>query len=74
MEYTVSVIVEKEDKWYVSHCIDLGVSSQGKTVEEALSNIKEAVGLYLEHAEPEELAHLRKVQKEAPIVTTISVS
>lgn len=32
-------------------CTDLGVASQGETVEEALQNIKEAVELYLETAE-----------------------
>ena len=74
MGYKVSIIVEKENDWYVSHCIELGVSSQGKTVEEAIKNIREAVELYLEHAEEEELTHLKKTQKEAPIMTTISVS
>lgn len=73
MEYKVSIIIEKEDNWYVSHCLELGIASQGKTVEEAIANIKEAVELYLEHAEPEELEKL-KTKREAPIVTTISVS
>jgi len=32
----------------VAHCVELGVVSQGKTIEEAKANLKEAVELYLE--------------------------
>ena len=46
------IIREGEDGWYVVECPSLpGCISQGKTVEEALENIKEAIELYLE---PEE--------------------
>jgi predicted RNase H-like HicB family nuclease len=46
------VIREGEDGWYVVECPSLpGCISQGKTVAEALENIKEAIELYLE---PEE--------------------
>lgn len=41
-------VVVKEEKWYVAHCVELGVVSQGKTIEEAQANLKEAVELYLE--------------------------
>ena len=44
-----SAIVHKEGEWHVSWCPDLDIASQGKTVEEAISNLKEAVGLYLEN-------------------------
>jgi len=43
-----TAVITKEDKWYVAHCIELGVVSQGKTIEEAQRNLKEAVDLYLE--------------------------
>lgn len=43
-----TAVITKEDKWYVAHCIELGVVSQGKTIEEAQANLKEAVELYLE--------------------------
>ncbi len=43
-----SAIVHKEDDWYVSWCPDIDIASQGKTVEEAVANLKEAVELYLE--------------------------
>lgn len=40
--------MHKEDDWYVSWCPDIDIASQGKTVEEAVANLKEAVELYLE--------------------------
>jgi len=43
-----TAVVVKEEKWYVAHCVELGVVSQGKTIEEAQANLKEAVELYLE--------------------------
>ena len=48
MKFNV-VISEGEDGWYVVECSSLsGCISQGKTVPEALGNIKEAIELYLE--------------------------
>jgi predicted RNase H-like HicB family nuclease len=41
-------VITKEENWYVAHCIELGVVSQGKTIEEAQANLREAVELYLE--------------------------
>ena len=43
-----NVIVQKDDAWYVAKCIDNSVASQGKSVEEALNNLKEALELYYE--------------------------
>lgn len=47
-EYTA--VVWKEEEGYVSKCTELGVASCGETVEGAVSNLKEAVALYLENA------------------------
>ena len=41
-------VITKENKWYVAHCLELGVVSQGKTIESAKKNLKEAVELYIE--------------------------
>lgn len=50
-----TVAITKEDKWYVAHCLELGVVSQGKTVEDAKVNLKEAVELYIESFGAEDL-------------------
>ena len=50
-----TAILEKEGNMYVALCPELDVASQGETVEEAIANLKEAVELFLESADPEEL-------------------
>ncbi len=41
---------QDEEGWYVVQCVELpGAISQGRTREEALANIKEAIELLLEH-------------------------
>ena len=51
-----TAIVEREGDGYVSLCPELDVASQGKTVEDAVANLKEAVELFLECADPTEVA------------------
>ena len=48
MSYKFTTIITKEGKWYVAYCLELGVVSQGKNIDEAKKNLKEAVELYLE--------------------------
>ena len=50
-----TAVITKEEKWYVAHCIELGVVSQGKTIEDAQANLKEAAQVYLESFEGEDL-------------------
>lgn len=52
---TFTAILEKEGDGYCSLCPELDVASQGDTVEEALANLKEAVDLFLECADPKEV-------------------
>ena len=46
-------IIEIQGDLYVALCPELDVASQGTTVEEATSNVREAVELFLECASPE---------------------
>ena len=62
-----SSIVHKEGKWYVSLCPELDVASQGRTIEEAVKNLQEAVELYLEDEDV-------TVPESMPIVTMFEVS
>lgn len=41
-------VVWKEGKYYVSQCLNIDVSSFGKTKREAIENLQEAVELYFE--------------------------
>lgn len=40
-------IITKEEKMFLSHCLELDIASQGETVEKATKNLKDAVLLYL---------------------------
>jgi len=45
----VSVVIEQDQHGYYAWCPELkGCQSQGKTVEDTLANIREAIELYLE--------------------------
>jgi len=48
MSRRYTAIITKEGNWYIARCLELDVTSQGKTIEEAQANIKEAVELYIE--------------------------
>jgi predicted RNase H-like HicB family nuclease len=46
--HTFTAVIHKEDEIYVAGCPEVGTVSQGATIEEAISNLKEATELYLE--------------------------
>ncbi|MGA7462549.1 MAG: type II toxin-antitoxin system HicB family antitoxin [Candidatus Korobacteraceae bacterium] len=50
--HTFTAVVHREEAWYVAECPEVGVVSQGKTLEEAIANLKEATELYLEEFPP----------------------
>ena len=48
MRVSFNVAVLHEPPWYVAKCLDNSVASQGYSVEEALTNLKEALTLFYE--------------------------
>ena len=48
MKKTLRASLSREGKWYVAQCLEIDVASQGKTEEEALANLREALALHLE--------------------------
>ena len=65
MTRTFAAVIHKENNWYVADCPEVGTVSQGKTVEEAIANLKEATELFLEEFPLPENDH--------PILTTFDV-
>jgi predicted RNase H-like HicB family nuclease len=51
----LTAIIEREGNGYVSLCPELDIASQGDTVDQARSNLKEALELFFESASPEEV-------------------
>ena len=43
-----TAVLHKEEDMYVAECPEVGTFSQGRTVEEAVDNLKEATELYIE--------------------------
>jgi len=63
---TFTAIIEKEEDMYVATCSEVGTVSQGKTIEEAIENLKESTSLYLEEFPIEE--------KSKPLITTFEIT
>lgn len=55
MSVKCTVIIQKEDSWYVATDVATGVASQGKTIDESMANLKEALALYFEDNAPEKI-------------------
>ena len=55
-KFQFTAVIEKESDGYVSLCPELDIASQGETVEEATTNLKEAVELFFEHASNKEVS------------------
>ena len=62
----LTAAVTREENWYVARCLEVEVTSQGESVEESLTNLREALELYFEDAPVPELA-------EAPIIASVDV-
>jgi len=63
---TFTAIITKDENMYVAKCPEVGTVSQGKTIEEAVKNLKEATELYLEEFPIKNTKH--------PILTTFEVA
>ena len=55
MSRKLTAIIEQEGDGYVSLCPEVDVASQGKTVDEARENLREALELFFGAASPEEI-------------------
>jgi len=64
MKRPFAATVWREGDWYVSQCMELDIASQGKTEEEALDNLKEALELYFEEPQATRPPQLRMVEVE----------
>jgi predicted RNase H-like HicB family nuclease len=53
-------VVWKEGKYYVAQCLNVDISSFGRTKQSALKNLEEALGLYFEDAD---MGVLQKVER-----------
>lgn len=66
----LTAIIEREDDGFVALCPEVDVASQGSTVQEARTNLEEALELFFETASDSEVA--RRLRSEV-YVTRIQV-
>lgn len=67
MQKSYTVIIEKEDAMDTALCTELDIASQGSTIIEAKENLKEAIELFFETADPLEIE--QRTAKEQYIST-----
>jgi predicted RNase H-like HicB family nuclease len=53
-------VVYKEGKYWVAQCLNVDVSSFGKSEEEALENLREALDLYFDDNDQPEIGEVGK--------------
>ena len=49
MNQTIKTVIYFDGKYFCARCIEVDVFTQGKTLDETLKNLKEAVSLHLEN-------------------------
>jgi len=69
--FQLTAVIEREDDWYVATCPEVDVVSQGKTIEDARSNLLEAVELFFKVASPSEIK--RRLKKETYVMPLMPV-
>ena len=52
MSLSFTVSIQQENNWFVAKCLENNVASQGKTMDEAMENLREALALYFEDEAP----------------------
>ncbi len=55
MQKQLTAIIEREGNGYVSLCPEFDIASQGDTIEDARTNLREALELFFEKTSPVEI-------------------
>lgn len=66
MQHTIKAFIKKGEKYYIAECLEIAVVTQGKTLDETINNLKEAVAL---HLEGEDLSEYGLVQNPTLLIT-----
>jgi len=67
-------VVWKEGKYYVAQCLNVDVSSFGKTKKEAMANLDEALNLYFEDSTENktEIKNIIKIERPELVPRSLS--
>lgn len=59
MEKTIKALISFDGRYYCARCLEMDVFTQGKTVDETIKNLKEAVSVHLEGKDPAEYGFIK---------------
>lgn len=71
---TFTASIMREDKWFIAQCLEVDVSSQGKSEDEAINNLREALELYFEPPHPTVMPKIRKFEINISFNETTTLS
>ena len=69
MKRTIQARVSKGDDYYVAECLGLPVVTQGRSLDELVANLREAIALHLEDEDLSELG----LTPEAPVLAAVEL-
>lgn len=64
MKKTFRASLWREDDWVIAQCLDVDVASQGRSEDEALANLREALELHFEAPRANDAPTIRPVEVE----------
>jgi predicted RNase H-like HicB family nuclease len=69
MNFKGTILIKQEEEWFVATCLENNIASQGKTIDESIANLKEAISLYYEDQTEEKL-----FQNDPFYITTLEMA
>jgi predicted RNase H-like HicB family nuclease len=72
MTFKGTIKIEQEEEWFVATCLENNIASQGKTIDEAMVNLKEAISLYYEDENKKE--ELNFLQSNEVYITRLEMA
>ena len=70
MNFKGTIILRREEEWFVATCLENDIASQGKTIDEATDNLKEAIALFYEGESEEKIT----LPRERVYVTSLEMA
>lgn len=64
MKRTFTASITQEGEWFVAQCLEVDIASQGKSTEEAVANLHEALALHFEPPTATIVPELRQIEIE----------
>lgn len=64
MKKELSVVGSQEGDWFIAQCLEVDVASQGKTEEDALKNLSDALALHFTPPVATILPNVQRIQLE----------